>query len=333
MYRCFVALSMTIGLYYSVMMKKPDIVFLDTETIGEVDLLQQLHGMGNLTLYKTTAPDQRVQHIAGNEIVITNKVIIDRQLMDACPAMKLVCIAATGTNNIDLDAASGKGIQVKNIAGYSTESVVQHTFALLLHLMNRLNYYDRYVKSGLYSTSGLFTHHGRTFYELSAKIMGIIGLGTIGKRVAEVAVSLGAKVVYYSTSGKNLDQPYEHMPLKELLSLSDVVSIHCPLTDHTRNLLDLDQLKVMKKESILINTGRGGIVNEAALAFAIDNNLLGGAGLDVLSKEPPDPDNPLLHIRQMEKLIITPHVAWAAAESRNRLVKGIMNNIQEYLSS
>lgn len=314
-------------------MKKPGIVFLDTETIGEVDLLQQLHDIGHLTLYKTTAPDQRIRHITGNEIVITNKVMIDRYVMNACPEIRLVCIAATGMNNIDLDAASEKGIQVKNIAGYSTESVVQHTFALLLHLMNRLDYYDHYVKSGLYSTSGLFTHHGRTFFELSGKIVGIIGMGTIGRRIAEVAVSFRAKVVYYSTSGKNLDQPYEHVPLKDLLSLSDVVSVHCPLTAQTRNLLDLDQLKLMKKGAVLINTGRGGIVNEADLAYAIDHNLLSGAGLDVLSKEPPESDNPLLYVRKKEKLIITPHIAWAASESRNRLVEGIIRNIQEYLSS
>ncbi len=314
-------------------MKKPGIVFLDTETIGEVDLLQQLHGMGNLTLYKITTPDQRIQHIAGNEIAITNKVMIDRYVMNACPDMKLVCIAATGMNNVDLDAASEKSIQVKNVAGYSTESVVQHTFALLLHLMNRLDYYDHYVKSGLYSTSGLFTHHGRTFYELTGKIVGILGMGTIGRRVAEVAASFGARVIYYSTSGKNLDQPYKHVTLKELLSLSDVVSVHCPLTAQTRNLLDLDQLKLMKKGAILINTGRGGIVNETALAYAIDHNQLGGAGLDVLSREPPEADNPLLYIQQKEKLIITPHIAWAAAESLNRLVEGIIRNIKEYLSS
>ncbi|MBN2481169.1 MAG: D-2-hydroxyacid dehydrogenase [Bacteroidales bacterium] len=313
-------------------MKKPDIVFLDTETIGEVEQLQHLKNMGNLTVYKTTAHDQRIRHIGSHDVVITNKVMIDRQVMDACPCMKLVCIAATGMNNVDLDYASAKGIQVRNVAGYSTESVVQHTFALLFHLMNRLDYYDHYVKSGLYARSGMFTHHGRSFHELSGKIMGIIGLGTIGKRVAEIAACFGARPVYFSTTGNNLDQPFEHVSLEELLTLSDVVSIHCPLTEKTRNLLDHEQLKLMKKDAVLINTGRGGIVNETALTRAIDNNLLGGAGLDVLTREPPDADNPLLHVRQKEKLIITPHIAWAAVESRSRLAEGIIENIREFLA-
>ncbi|MBN1159251.1 MAG: D-2-hydroxyacid dehydrogenase [Bacteroidales bacterium] len=314
-------------------MKKPDIVFLDTETIGEVAQLEHLRRLGNLTVYTKTSREERIKHIGLHDIVITNKVLIDREIIDACPSLKLICIAATGMNNVDLDYATLKNIQVKNVSGYSTESVVQHTFALLFHLMNKLDYYDLYVKSGMYARSGLFTHHGRSFHELSGKIMGIIGLGTIGKRVAEVAVCFGAEVVYFSTTGKNLDQPCMHVSLEELLTLSDIVSIHCPLTEKTKNLLDQEQLKLMKKDAILINTGRGSIVNESALARAIDNGMLGGAGLDVLSEEPPDEDNPLLHIRQQEKLIITPHIAWAAMESRNRLLEGIIENIRKFLTN
>jgi glycerate dehydrogenase len=235
-------------------------------------------------------------------------------------------------NNVDLKYAASKAIVVKNVAGYSTESVVQHTFSMLFYLMNRLAYYNNYVQSGQYAQSKLFTHLGRTFYELSGKKFGIIGLGTIGKRVAEVATAFGADVMYFSTSGKNLNNSYRHARLEELLSTSDVISIHCPLTDNTRNLLDLPHLKRMKKDAMLINTGRGGIVNEEALAYVIDHDLIGGAGLDVLSKEPPDTDNPLLHVQNNEKLIITPHIAWATAEARSRLIRGVILNIQTYIT-
>jgi len=314
-------------------MDRPYIVFLDAETIGEVQEMQVLRELCNLTSYQSTPHSLRITRIAGNEIVITNKVLIDSEVIDACPAMKLVCIAATGMNNVDLPYAKSKGISVKNVAGYSTESVVQHTFALMFALNNKLEYYTNYTRSGLYSKSHLFTHYGPAFNEIHGKTLGIIGLGTIGKRVAAVAEVFGMDIIYYSTSGKNTGNIYRNVPLEELLEKSDIISIHCPLNDETRNLINDSHLGMMKKSAVLINTGRGGIVNEAALARALDIGTISGAALDVLEKEPPDPQNPLFRIKSPEKLIITPHLAWATIEARTRLVQGLIRNIKEYLST
>jgi lactate dehydrogenase-like 2-hydroxyacid dehydrogenase len=202
----------------------------------------------------------------------------------------------------------------------------------LFYLMGNLRYYDDYVKQGSYTRSNLFTHHGRPFHELAGRQYGIIGLGSIGKRVAYIASAFGANILYYSTTRKNLNSPYRHVPLNELLKVCDIISIHCPLTTETRNLIGYEQLRMMKKQAILINAGRGGIINETDLARALNEDLLGGAGLDVLEKEPPDANNPLFHIANPEKLFITPHIAWASIESRDRLMEGIIRNITAYLT-
>jgi lactate dehydrogenase-like 2-hydroxyacid dehydrogenase len=312
-------------------MKRPGIVFLDADTVGEVTGFYQLTKQGNLTVYPSTLPGQRIERILGREIVITNKVVIDREVMDACPTLKLICIAATGKNNIDLACAEEKGIQVKNVAGYSTESVVQQTFAMMFYLAGHLPYYDQFVKNGDYARNNLFTHLGKPFFELAGKNYGIIGLGTIGKRIAEVAAAFGARVQYYSTTGKNVNTGYKSVSLDQLLQESDVLSIHCPLTGATHNLIGYDQLCRMKKEAILVNAGRGGIVNEAGLARALDEGRIAAAALDVLEKEPPEISNPLFSIKQPEKLLITPHIAWASRESRERLMEGIIRNITDYL--
>jgi len=312
-------------------MKRPGIVLLDADTLGEVTGFYHLTKLGNLTVYPATQPEQRIERIFGREIVITNKVVIDRDVMEACPTLKLICIAATGKNNIDLACAEEKGIQVKNVAGYSTESVVQHTFAMLFYLESHLPYYDQYVKDGHYAKSNLFTHLGKPFNELAGKNYGIIGMGTIGKRIAEVASAFGARIQYYSTTGKNLDTGYKAVLLDQLLRESDVISIHCPLTEATHNLIGYEQFCLMKKEAILVNAGRGGIINEAALAKALDEGRIAAAALDVLEKEPPEITNPLFRIRLPEKLLITPHIAWASRESRERLMDGIIRNIADYL--
>jgi lactate dehydrogenase-like 2-hydroxyacid dehydrogenase len=313
-------------------MKVPKIVFLDASTVGYTDNLSRLSALGEFASYPVTSPEDTVMHAGNAEILITNKVLIDSHVMDSCPALKLICIAATGTNNVDLQYAKNKGIQVKNVTGYSTESVVQVTFSLLFYLLNHTRYYDEYTKSGKYFSSPVFTHFEKNFTELSGKHFGIIGLGTIGKRVAEAASGFGAKVSYYSTTGRNLANPYPHLALNELLSASDIISVHCPLTPETRNLLGYNQLKMMKKKALLLNTGRGGIVNEADLARALDEGLIAGAGLDVTEHEPPQPENPLFAIQHPEQLVITPHLAWASNESRERLIEGIINNINEFLS-
>jgi glycerate dehydrogenase len=305
------------------------IVFLDTETIGPVKALKELEKLGTLTTYAVTSTKERFIRIADNEVVITNKVIIDREVMDSCPAIKLVCVAATGINNVDLKYAAEKGIIVKNVAGYSTESVAQHTFSLLFYLLNMLADYDHYVKSGAYIKSPVFTHLGQNWRELNGKVFGIIGMGTIGKCVAEIARAFGARVNYFSTSGNNRNAGYEHKNLDELLKISDVVSIHCPLNELTKNLIGLDELKRMKPDAVLLNTGRGGIVDEYALAEAIDKDWIGGAGVDVFSQEPMNEDNPLLRIKNKDKLVLTPHIAWTSVEAREKLIDGVIKNIRE----
>jgi lactate dehydrogenase-like 2-hydroxyacid dehydrogenase len=312
-------------------MKRPAIVFLDAETLGDVQGFFELIQLGNLTVYQSTPADQKMERIRGKEIIITNKVIIDKEVMDNNPSMKLICVAATGMNNIDLEYAAQKGIIVRNVAGYSTESVVQHTFSMLFYLMGNLRYYDDYVKNGDYSAGNMFTHHGKPFQELSGKKYGIIGMGTIGKRVAEVAKAFGAEVLYYSTTQKNMDTGYTHLALNKLLAISDVVSIHCPLNEATANMIGTEQLHLMKRNAILINAGRGGIINEQALVQALNEGTIAGAALDVLTKEPPDSSDPLLHIKDSGRLLITPHIAWASSESRERLLAGIIGNIKKYL--
>jgi glycerate dehydrogenase len=312
-------------------MKRPGIVFLDAVTLGEVNSFYRITKLGNLTVYPSTLPKDRIERIHDREIVITNKVIIDREVMEACPSLQLICVAATGLNNVDLDFAAEKGIIVKNVAGYSTESVVQHTFSMLFYLMEQTKYYDNFVKQGAYSRDPLFTHHGRPFHELAHKKFGIVGMGTIGKRVAAVAEAFGADIAYYSTSGKNLNAGYPQVSLKELLATSDILSVHCPLTDSTRDLIGYEELRLMKPSSIIINTGRGGIVNESDLACALNENLISMAALDVMQKEPPDLNNPLLNLKHPYKLLITPHIAWASIESRERLLEGIVSNIAAFL--
>jgi len=310
---------------------RPGIVLLDAETLGEIPGFQAFTKLGNLTVFESTRPDQRIDRLRGKEIAITNKVAIDREVMNACPSLKLICVAATGLNNIDLPCAAEKGIAVRNVAGYSTPSVVQHTFGMLFYLMESFPYYDRFVKEGRYAGSHLFTHHGRPFSELSGMQFGIIGMGTIGKKVAEAATAFGARVWYYSTSGRNTEAGYPCVPLPELLAGSDILSVHCPLNEQTHYLLRYPELASMKKTAYLINAGRGGIIHEGDLAKGLGEGLLAGAALDVLESEPPDPDNPLFFVREPDRLLITPHIAWASRESRGRLIEGIARNIAEYL--
>lgn len=306
------------------------IVFLDRASVGNASL-KALEELGELVCYDRTAPNERAERIADAEIIITNKVRIDRPEMEAAPHLKMICIAATGMNNVDLEAAEERGIAVKNVAGYSTESVVQSTFALLLNLASKLPYFDERVKSGAYSRSGLFTDMGRSFRELYGKRMGIIGLGTIGRRVATVAEAFGMEVVYYATSGKAHDDHFRAVSLDELLTTSDVVSIHAALNERTAGLISQEELRRMKYTALLLNAGRGGIINETDLAEALNEGWIAGAGLDVYQTEPLPADSPLLTIKDPEKLSLTPHTAWASAEARARLIAGIARNIESLL--
>ena len=306
------------------------IVFLDASTIGEVPNMSEITSLGEYVEYSVTTNEQRFERLAGADVAIVNKVVIDRDVMDACPRLRLVCVAATGMNNIDLSYAAEKGVTVKNVAGYSTNSVAQVTISLVLELMTRTNYYNTYIQTGEYSSSPIFTHLGRSFNELAGKQYGIIGLGTIGKRVAAIAEAFGANICYYSTSGKNLDNPYKRLDLGELLQTSDIVSIHAPLNERTHNLIGIQQLRMMKPTALLVNVGRGGIVDEAALAEAIDSDIIAGAGLDVFTREPLPAGHPLLNVRNKDKLLLLPHIAWASVEARTVLVSRIAENIKSF---
>ena len=307
------------------------LVVLDAETLGEDLDLSPLERFGELAVYPRTAPDERLQRIDDAEIVITNKVILDRETLMMAPRLKLVCIAATGMNNVDLEAAKGMGIVVKNVAGYSTPSVAQHTFAMLFYLGEQPAYYDRFVKEGSWSRGGLFTHLGRPFSEIAGKRWGIIGLGTIGSEVARIAEAFSAKVSYYATSGIPHNDHYPHKELDTLLAESDILSIHAPLNEQTRGLIGGRELALLPEQAILLNLGRGGIVDETALAQELDRREI-YAGLDVTEQEPLPESSPLLKLRHPERLLITPHIAWASREARERLLQGIVRNIEEFVN-
>lgn len=307
-----------------------NIVFLDSETIGKVDNIKLLTKLGKLEVHESTEPGEVVERCRGKEIVIVNKVELTAEIMQQLPDLKLVCVAATGVNNVDLNWAENNGILVKNVAGYSTDSVAQLTFTMLLYLINKPSYYDSYVKSGAYSRSNSFTHHREPFWELKGKRLGIIGLGTIGRQVARIAESFGMEVVFYSTTGRNNHISYKRFELDDLLKSSDVVSIHAPLNNKTRNLITYDKIRLMRPCAILLNLGRGGIINEKDLARALNDNLIGAAGIDVMEQEPINADNPMLKLYDKEKILITPHMAWASKESRELLVEKIARNIEVF---
>ena len=301
-------------------------VFLDASTVGDTPL-DEIASLGELVCYPTSTHAEALERVADCDVLMTNKVVVDRELMDHAPKLRLICEFATGVNNIDLDAAAKRGIPVRNVAGYSTASVAQMTWMHILSLVGKSSYYDGFVKNGTYSASGYFTDTKVSYPELSGKTIGIVGMGTIGSRVARIAKEFGMNVCYYSTSGTNHCTEYPSLGIDELLSVSDVVSINAPYNERTAGLIGYENLKKMKKSAIVVNLGRGGIVVEEALARAIDEGLIAGAGLDVYVKEPLPADHPLLHTRHPERLSFTPHVGWSSDEARDRLIEGIAQNI------
>ena len=302
------------------------IVFLDARTLGDTSL-NPIAAQGELVCYPTSSPSEALERVGDCEVLIINKIRVDRALLDAAPRLRLVCEAATGVNNIDLEACAERGIPVRNVAGYSTEPVVQQTFMHILSLMGNAPYFDQAVKSGAYSRSGIFCDLSRPVRELDGRTIGIIGMGTIGLRVATVAEAFGMNVIYYSTSGTSHCTDYPSVSLETLLSEADVISIHAPLNDRTRGLIGATELAQMKPDAILVNLGRGGIVDESALAEAIDREAIGGFATDVFTEEPVPADNPMLHTHHPERLRFTPHTGWASVEARDRLVARIAENI------
>lgn len=311
------------------------LVFLDAATMGDDIDLSPFEQFGTLTVYYNTTPAEVVPRIATADIVLVNKVKINKEAMQAAKELKLICVAATGMDVIDLQYAAKAGIPVMNVAGYSTDSVAQTTFLHILSCMQQGPYFNEFAHSQAYSKSGLPTHFGgRYFLELSGKRMGIIGMGAIGRKVAAIASAFGMDVVYYSSSGKDRsDGQYRRVNLDELLRTSDVVSIHSPLNEKTRGLIGKVELEKMKASAYLFNLGRGAIVDECALADALNENRLAGAGMDVFSTEPLPADHCYRKVTDKSKLFLTPHIGWASVEARKRLVSMMVDNINQYIAS
>lgn len=303
-----------------------NITVLDAATLANTSL-DALAQLGKLTCYDLTAKEQVVERCQDADIVISNKVVIDQHAMSKLTNLKLICVAATGTNNIDLSAAKEHNIAVTNVAGYSTPSVVQHTFTLITNLLGNTHRYINDCQQGLWQQSPMFCRLDYSFNEIAGKTLAIVGYGSLGKAVADVARAFGANVIISERKGQT---PREgRVSFNDALTTADIISVHCPLTDETRNQIAAAELSMMKPSAIIINTARGGIINEADLADALANNIIAGAGVDVLSKEPAEQENPLA-LYKGENLLLTPHIAWASQESIVRLVNEIALNIQAF---
>lgn len=307
------------------------ITVLDGYGLNPGDLSwEPLAKLGNLTVYDRTRPEETVERARDAEIVLTNKVVLDRKILSELPKLKYIGVLATGYNVVDISAAKERGITVTNIPAYSTMSVAQKVFALLLAVTDRVEHYAAEVKDGRWSNNPDFCFWDTPLIELSGKTFGIIGLGNIGMAVCRIALAFGMNVVAMTSKRiEELPDGVRKADLKELLEKSDVISLHCPLTPSTERIINKESLRLMKPTAILINTGRGPLIDEEAVAEALrENNLRAFCG-DVLSKEPPKADNPLLHA---PNTFITPHIAWATEEARRRLMDIAVKNLKSYLS-
>lgn len=306
------------------------IVFLDARTIGDDCDMEQFRRLGEVVTYDYSTVELMPERVKDADVLVVNKMEMNEKTLSTADRLKLVCVTATGTNNLDKEYLASRNIEWRNVAGYSTENVAQHTFALLFFLLEKMHYYDRYVKSEQYIADAMFTHFSNKFHELSGSTWGIIGMGAIGQRVAGLARAFGCRVIYYSTTGNN-DQPeYERVDFDTLLQQSDIVSVHAPLTEQTQGLMNKEAFAKMKSSAIFINVGRGPIVDEQALADALNNNEIAAAGLDVLTVEPMTMDNPLRLIKDSNRLVITPHIAWASVEARARLMRIVADQIKAF---
>ena len=301
------------------------IVFLDVKTIGEDIDLSTYYELGEVVKYSFSSPEEVPARVTDADVIILNKVPVNEQTIGTAKNLKLVCVTATGTNNLDKEYLDSKGIAWRNVAGYSTETVAQHTFAMFLFLLEKLRYYDDYVKEERYVNDVSFTHFAEHFTEIHEKTWGIIGLGAIGRRVAEIARAFGAKVIYYSASGAPAQDGYEQVDF-------DIISVHAPLNEHTEGLIDSSAFGKMKSSCIFLNLGRGPIVDEKALCNALVRDQIAAAGLDVLCEEPMSADNPLLKIKDSKRLLITPHIAWASVEARTHLMEIIHGQVKDFFA-
>jgi glycerate dehydrogenase len=307
------------------------ISILERDSLGiDVDM-SEIDRLGDVTVYAATTADNAVEHIGDADIIIANKLPLNEQTLKEAKNLKFVAQTATGTNNVDFAYTNAQGIGVANVPSYSTDSVAQHTFSLLLYLVEKMRYFDDYVKSGRYSKSSCFSCLDMIYPEIAGKTWGIIGMGAIGQKVAQIATVFGCKVITYSASGKTYDMPYEQVDFDTLLAKSDILSIHAPLNEYTKDLMNYDAFCKMKESAYFINVGRGPIVVEEDLARALEEGQIRAAGIDVMRVEPLPIESPLLKIQDSSKLIITPHTAWATSEARQRCVDVVTDNIKAFL--
>ena len=308
------------------------IVILERNSVGTDVSVDCIRDFGEVTIYGNTVTEQEVrERIREADIVIANKSPLREETLKTAPNVKLICEFATGYDNCDLEYCRARGIKVANVRDYCTAMVAQHTFTLALALSQKLFYYDNYVKSGQYSAQDRFSNFDLPFYELEGKTWGIVGMGNIGRRVARIAAAFGCRVIFYSVTGRSGCREYPQVDKETLLGESDFLSLHCPLSELSRNLIDREALKKMKKTAILLNVARGQVVDNAALYEALEKGEIAGAGLDVVEKEPLEPENPLSRLKDSSRLIITPHLAWASVEARNRCVEEAYKNIEAFL--
>lgn len=307
------------------------IVILEGNSVGEDIDFTPFFELGEVQIYPATTVSEMPERIKDAEIVMVNKLPMNEETLKDAPNLKLICLSATGYNNLDIQYLESRGIHACNVPGYSTDAVAQHTFALLFYIWEKLRFYDDFVKSGEYTKCGKFSYFPERFYELNGKTWGIIGLGAIGQRVAKIAEAFGCRVICYSASGNKYKTAYEQVDFQKLLAESDIISIHAPLNEYTENLMDKEAFQKMKKTAVLVNVARGPIVNQEDLAEALEKGEIAGAALDVLKIEPMSEENPLGKILDSRKLIITPHMAWAPVETRGRCVSEVAENMRAFL--
>ena len=305
------------------------IVFLDAATMGSTPLTE-ISALGELSTYPSSTAEEARERVADADVAIVNKIIVDKAFLDAAPKLKLVCEAGTGINNINVPLCDERGVAVRNVAAYSTDSVAQITWMHILNLFGRAFHYDNYVKSGVYAQGSIHVDAEHPFTEITGKTLGIVGMGAIGQKVAAIGKCFGMNVIYYSTSGTSHCKEYPSVSMDELLEKADVVSIHAPFNERTAGLIDYEGFRRMKPTAFLVNTGRGGIAVEADLARALDDGLIAGAALDVYVKEPLPLSSPLMHLKDPSKLIFSPHTAWSSNEARARLASEMARNIRDY---
>lgn len=307
------------------------ISILERDSLGiDVDM-SEIDTLGEVTVYPATIVENATAHIGDADIIIANKLPLNEKTLKEAKNLKFVAQTATGTNNVDFAYTNAHGIKVANVPSYSTDSVAQHTFSLLLYLVEKMRFFDDYVKNGTYSNSSCFSCLDMIYPEIAGKTWGIIGMGAIGQKVAQIATVFGCKVICYSASGRTYDMPYEQVDFDTLLEKSDILSVHAPLNEYTKGLMNYDAFCKMKSSAYFINVGRGPIVVEEDLARALEEDQIRAAGLDVLCVEPMPIDNPLLKFKDSSKIIITPHVAWATSEARQRCVDVVTENIKAFL--